>query len=101
MARKKSVTASSSRMESEFRELGRKLDGLVGKSRVAETRVRAKYAKQIKALKTKQAAAKLTLDRLKRQSAAAGAPLKAGFKKAWRDIDAAVRQATKRFRETA
>jgi hypothetical protein len=48
----------------------------------------------------KQAAAKRALAKLGRQSAAASGPVKSGLRKAWRDIEAAVRQATKRFRET-
>lgn len=55
---------------------------------------------QIGALQTKQAAAKKALARLARQSAAAGRPIASGLQKAWRDIDLAVRQATRRFRET-
>jgi isocitrate dehydrogenase len=87
-------------MESEFSQLGKKLDGLIRKSRGTEAKVREKYAGQIKTLKAKQAAAKSALTRLKRQGSAAGGPLKAGLRKAWRDLESAVRQATKRFRET-
>lgn len=99
MASKRSVT-SSRKIEREFRQLGRKLDGLIAKTRLAESQVRAKYAKQISVLKGKRVAAKATLSHLTRQSAAARGPLKAGLRKAWRDIDSAVRQASKRFRET-
>jgi len=96
----KPSSPSSNKVEAEFRQLGKKLRGLIEKTRAAEPQVRAKYAKQISALKAQQAAAKRAVARLKRQSTAASGPLKAGLVKAWRDIDSAVRQATKRFRQT-
>jgi hypothetical protein len=39
--------------------------------------------------------------RLGRQSAAASKPILAGLQKAWRDVELAVQQSAKRFRETA
>jgi predicted nucleic acid-binding Zn-ribbon protein len=101
MASKQSKDSSSRKMEGEFRQLGKRLDGLIARSRGAEARARARYDKQIKALKEKQAKAKVALARLKRQSSAASGPLKAGIQRAWRDIEEAVKEATKRFRETS
>jgi len=101
MASKRGSDPTSRKMEGEFRQLGKKLDGLIARSRGTEAKARARYAKQIKALKAKQAQAKTALAHLKRQSAAAGGPLKAGLRKAWRDIEDAVKEATKRFRETS
>jgi hypothetical protein len=49
----------------------------------------------------KQAAAKRALAHFGRQSAAASGPMKEGLRKAWKDLESAVRQATKRFRETS
>jgi len=48
-----------------------------------------------------QAQAQQALAKLGRQSAAASAPILAGLHKAWRDIELAVRQSAKRFRETS
>ena len=101
MASKRSADPASRRMEGEFRQLGKKLDELIAKSRGAEAKARARYAKQIKVLRAKQAQAKTALAHLRRQSAAASGPLKAGLRKAWRDIEDAVKEATKRFRETS
>jgi len=101
MASKRSTDPASKKMEGEFRQLGKKLDGLIAKSRGAEAKARARYAKQIKALKAKQAQAKTALAHLRRQSAAASGPLKVGIQKAWQDIEDAVKEATKRFRETS
>jgi len=105
MASKSKVTSgtkatSSARMESEFRKLGKNLDALIVKTRKAEAEARLKYASQLKTLKAKQAQAKKALARLGRRSVAAGGPLKAGVHKAWSDLNAAVRAASKRFRET-
>ena len=101
MAGKRSTDPTGKKMEGEFRQLGKKLDGLISRSRGAEARARARYEKQIKALKVKQAQAKVALSRLRRQSAAASGPLKTGVQKAWRDIEEAVKEATRRFRETS
>jgi len=100
MAGKRS-SVPSKKMESEFRRLGKKLDGLVAKSRGAEAKARVQYARQLEVLKSKQAQAKTALAHLRRQGAAAGGPLKAGLRKAWRDIEDAVKEASKRFRETS
>lgn len=73
---------------------------LVARARRAEQVVRARTREQLKTLKRKQVEAKSALAKLGRQSAAAGAPLKSGLQKAWRDLDLAVRQAGRRFRDT-
>ncbi|HUG79123.1 MAG TPA: hypothetical protein VML57_16705 [Burkholderiales bacterium] len=99
MARK-AKAAPKSRLDAEMRTLGRKMDGLIAAARKTEGRLRASSAVQLRKLKVKQAAAKRALAKLGRQSAAASGPVKSGLRKAWRDIEAAVRQATKRFRET-
>ena len=101
MAKKQKTGSANRKMEGEFRQLGKKLDSLIGRTRKAEVNARVSYAKQIKALKEKQAEAKIALARLRRQSSAASGPLKVGLQKAWRDIEAAVKEATKRFRETS
>ena len=56
--------------------------------------------RQIRKLQRQQAQAKQALAKLGRQSAAASAPILVGLQKAWRDIELAVRQSAKRFRET-
>jgi hypothetical protein len=99
MARK-AKAASKSRLDAEMRTLGRKMDRLIAAARKAEGKLRASSVVQLRRLKVKQAQAKRSLGKLGRQSAAASGPMKTGLRKAWRDIEAAVRQATKRFRET-
>lgn len=96
----KSAVSSSKRMEMKLRDLGRSLEGLVAKTRRAESAARVRYAKELKVLKTKERQVKKVVARLQRRSAAAGDPLKVGFKRAWEDLSAAVREASRRYRET-
>jgi hypothetical protein len=56
--------------------------------------------RQIRMVQRQQAQVQQALEKLGRQSAAASAPILAGLHKAWRDIELAVRQSAKRFRET-
>ena len=101
MARKRKPKAPASRkLEAEARELGRRLDALVAQARKAETGARASAMRQIRALQRQQAAAQRALSKLGRQGAAASEPILVGLQKAWRDIELAVRQAAKRFRDT-
>ncbi len=72
MARRARKSTTASILEAEARQLGKSLD----------------------------AQAQQALAKLGRQSAAASAPILAGLHKAWRDIELAVRQSAKRFRET-
>jgi len=94
-------TSTAAKLNAELKQLGKQFDALAKQVSQAQVSARAQYAKQLKALQTKQAAAKKALEHFGRQSAAAAGPLKSGLRKAWKDIDAAVRQATRRFRETA
>jgi hypothetical protein len=101
MARKaKKPAASKRKLDAETKNLGRKLDQVMASARKAEASVRAGSARQLAVLGRKQAQARVVLAKLGRQSAAASAPLKSGLRRAWRDLEAAVRQASKRFRET-
>lgn len=85
------------RMEAEMRQLGRKLDELSARARVAEARLRGKSLVPLRRLKVKRAQAKLALGKLARRSAAARGTVKATVGRAWRDIDAAVKRAAKRL----
>ena len=86
------------RMEAEMRQLGRKLDELTARARVAEARVRRKsLVVPLRRLKVKQAQAKLALGKLARRSAAAKGTVTATLGRAWRDIDAAVRRAMRKL----
>jgi hypothetical protein len=101
MARKRKPKAPASRkLEAEARELGRRLDALVAQARKAEAGARASAMRQIRALQRQQTAAQRALAKLGRQSAAASGPILVGLQKAWRDIELAVRQSAKRFRDT-
>jgi uncharacterized protein YlxW (UPF0749 family) len=96
-ARKAAVTPN---LQAEVRDLNRKLDALSAKVRKAESGARASTMRQLKVLERKQAAVTQALQRLGRQSSAAATPILAGLQKAWRDIELAVGQAARRFRET-
>jgi len=100
MASKRKTGSSHRRLQAEMRQLGKRLDALMLTTRKAEASVRASSREQMRRLKAKQAVAKKRLAKLGRRSAAAGGPLRAGIRKAWRDIETAVKQATQRFRET-
>jgi hypothetical protein len=93
--------ATRRKLESEARELGRRLEALITQARKAEAGARASAMRQIRLLQRQQAQAQKVLAKLGRQGAAAGEPILVGLQKAWRNIDVAVRQAAKRFRETS
>ena len=86
------------RMELEMRQLGRRLDELSARARVAEARLRGKSLVQLRRLKVKQAQARVSLGKLARRSAAAGGTVRTTLRRAWRDIDAAVQRAARRLR---
>jgi hypothetical protein len=106
-ARKRKPTAPSGKpasaldLHKEVRDMGNRLDYLMAQARKAEAGARATAMRQLRELQRNQAAANRALARLGRQSAAASAPIIAGLQKAWRDIELSVRQAARRFRETA
>ncbi|MDH4325034.1 MAG: hypothetical protein OEW90_12935 [Betaproteobacteria bacterium] len=98
---KKHKTASRLNLRKEVRAVGKQLDWLMAEARKAEKTARASAVRELHVLKRKQAAANRALAKLGRQSAAASAPLVAGLQKAWHDVELAVRQANRRFRETS
>lgn len=97
MARKAKATRNK-RTEKELRTLRQRLDALIARAKRTERQVARVYAKQRQALRARQAKAKLALQRLRRQSAAAAPPLKAGLQRAWTELNAAVKEAATRFR---
>jgi hypothetical protein len=101
MARKMKKSATASRLEAEARALGKNFDALIVQARKAEAGARANAMRQIRVVQRQQAQAKQAVARLGRQSAAASKPILAGLQKAWRDVELAVQQSAKRFRETA
>ena len=100
MARKKAGTASK-KSEKELRTLGQRLDALIAQAKRTEREAESRYAKQTKALRAKQAQARTAVAKLRRRSAAAAPPLKAGLQRAWADLNEAVKQAAARFRKTS
>ncbi len=100
MARKARKSTTESTLEAEARELGKRLDALVARARKAEAGARVSAMRQIRMVQRQQAQAQQALAKLGRQSAAASAPILAGLHRAWRDIELAVRQSAKRFRDT-
>ena len=93
--------ATRRRLEAEARALGKRLDALMARARKAEASARASTMRQIRVLQQRQAQARLVLAKLGRQGAAASGPILVGLQKAWREIDVAVRQGARRFRETS
>lgn len=97
MTVKKSARAMLRRMQADLRLVGKRLDVLAARARVAEGRARSQSLVQVKKLKVKQAQAKLALGKLARRSAAAGGSAKAAVRRAWKDIDSAVSRAARRL----
>lgn len=100
MARKKRSAPSDKKTTKELQTLRQKLDALLARAKRTEREVEAGYARQKQALRAKQAQAKKAVQKLGRRSAAAGPPLKAGLKRAWADLNDAVKQAAASFRKT-
>jgi predicted nucleic acid-binding Zn-ribbon protein len=98
-AKRKAVSGLD--LHKEVRDMGKRLDYLMAQARKAEAGARATAMRQLRQLQRNQSAANRALAKLGRQSSAASAPIIAGLQKAWRDIELSVRQAAKRFRETA
>jgi tRNA U34 5-carboxymethylaminomethyl modifying GTPase MnmE/TrmE len=101
MARKKRKAAASKKTTQELRTLRQRLDALLGRAKRTERQIEARYAKQMQVLRAKQAQAKTAAQKLRRRSAAAAPPLKAGLQRAWADLNDAVRQAAAIFRKTS
>ncbi|HYI88091.1 MAG TPA: hypothetical protein VEX61_13470 [Burkholderiales bacterium] len=101
MASKRNSVIPLQRLEAEARALGKRLDALIVQARKAETGARSSAMRQMRMLQQRQRQAARALAKLGRQSAAAGEPMVIGLQKAWRDIELAVRQGAKRFRDTA
>ena len=101
MARRKGNATSSKQAHKELRTLRERLDKLIGQAKRTEREVETRYAKQIRALRLKQALAKRAVQKLRRRSAAAAPPLKSGLQRAWADLNDAVKQAAARFRKTS
>jgi hypothetical protein len=101
MASKRKVTSKARKLQAELGSLGKKIDAVAAEVRKTEAAARAGTLQQLRLLQRKQAAARRALARLGRQSAAASVPIMAGLQKAWHDIDLAIGQGIKRFRQTA
>lgn len=99
MARKKAKKATKAQRE--LHTLRQRLDKLIGQAKRTEREAEKRYAKQIRALRLKQAQAKRAVQKLRRRSAAAAPPLKSGLQRAWKDLNSAMKQAAARFRKTA
>jgi hypothetical protein len=97
---KKRAAPSRRMLAAETEYLGKRLDDLKAAARSAEAGVKTSTEQQIRLLKRKHVEVKQALERLTRQSVAASTTMTTGLQKAWRDVEVAVRLATKRFRET-
>ncbi|MGH8688798.1 MAG: hypothetical protein ACREVQ_13945 [Burkholderiales bacterium] len=101
MARKKRKAASGGKTRQELQTLRQRLDKLLGQAKRAERDFQARYAKQLQALRVRQAQAKKAAQKLGRRSAAAAPSLKAGLRRAWVELNEAVKQAAANFRKTS
>jgi hypothetical protein len=98
MARKRKAKAAKAGGDKALHTHGKRLDALISQARKTEQQAAKMYARQRRVLRVKQAQAKKALARLRRRSAAATPPLKAGLQRAWSELNAAVREAAARFR---
>jgi hypothetical protein len=101
MARKRKAKAATAGNDKALRQHGKRLDSLINQARKTEQRAAKIYARQRRILRVKQAQAKKALARLRRRSAAAAPPLKAGLQRAWSELNAAVKEAAARFRSSS
>ena len=97
MAIKANAQAMLRNMEGDLRVVGKRLDLLAARARVAEGRLRSQSLVQVKKLKVKQAQAKVALGKLARRSAASGGTAKVTVRRAWKDIETAVARAARRL----
>jgi hypothetical protein len=103
MAARKSKAATSMqrRIETEMRTLGKRLSAIEKQARKSGAGLQADAKRNLRALQRQQAVAQRAVAKFGRQSYAASGPMVAGLHKAWRDIEASVRQAAKAFRAAA
>ena len=101
MARKRKAAAGSKASEAKVRALKKRLNAMIAKANKAQAAARKGAARQIKVLKVRQAQARRALAKLGRKGGAASGPILGGLKKAWSELDMAVRAGAKRFRETS
>ena len=99
MAKRKGAVSKGA--SARARVLRKRLNTLIGKARKAEKIARIRAKRQVEVLRKRQAAAGVALAKLGRQGAAASGPILGGLQKAWRELDVAVREGAKRFRETS
>jgi len=100
MARKRKAKAAKAGNDKALHKHGKRLDALIQQARRTEDQAAKLYARQRRVLRVKQAKAKKALARLRRRSAAATPPLKAGLQRAWSELNAAVKEAAARFRSS-
>ena len=98
MARKRKAKAATTGGDKALHKHGKRLDSLIQQARRTEQQAAKLYARQRRLLRVKQAQARKALARLRRRSAAATPPLKAGLQRAWAELNSAVREAASRFR---
>jgi hypothetical protein len=101
MARKRKAKATKVGGDKALHQHGKRLDALIAQARRTEQQAAKMYARQRRILRVKQAQAKKALARLRRRSAAAAPPLKAGLQRAWSELNAAVKEAAARFRSSS
>ena len=99
MARKKRKAASTGRSKREVQALRQRLEKLLGQARRAERDFEARYARQMRVLRVRQAQARKAMRKLGRRSAAAAPSLKTGVQRAWAELNDAVRKAAAEFRK--
>ena len=101
MASKRKGATAAKGSPAKVRALRKRLKTLIARARTAQKAARIRAKRQVEVLQTRQVAARRVLAKLGRQGAAASGPILGGLQRAWRELDVAVRQGAKRFRETS
>jgi len=81
--------------------MARKRKGTTSANKAKAMAARRKLEAKARVLKKKLDAVMAKARKTGRQGAAASGPILEGLRKAWRELDVAVRQGAKRFRETS
>ena len=83
------------KMEAQFKLFQAQLDTLAAKAEIASVDVKAEQRKRVKQLKESFAAARTRFDEMNEEGAEKVEVIKDGFESAWKELQAAFKQASK------
>jgi hypothetical protein len=90
--------AYQKKMESQFKEWGAKINQLRARAEKVSAEVKIEYYEQIYTLRTKQAAARNKLQKLKKAGGHTWQDLKAGVETAWKELKSTANNAVSKFK---